>query len=270
MYFTVAPYFLALEEREGARPRDGITVVHSEHIDIGSMEFYFITTRDPNLIELRFNTSPNQNIVKPAILGIYFPYKVNLDKTYNTKNVDYSSWYEEEFDNGKIFIKQLSCQSQDNCDLSENDQVKFILDPEITFDSLNIYRHNVKIKFDNPGGKGYDVFGKFEDSRNLAYGFTNFTGASATIIIPENADNIHTLPAPEPGIFHNSANDYSNTQLDWSLTKNEHAFFVDYQMPDERQNFEFSQSMTAGVAILLGLVGISASFFYGVSRNITK
>ena len=161
IYTISISYIMIFEEREGARPRDGITVTHSEHIDVGSMEFFFVTTRDPNSIEMRFHTYPNQNIVKPAMIGIYFPYKLDLDETYNSKYVDYTTWYKEEFEHGTVFVKQLSCPNRDECDLFESDQVKFLLPPDLTFDSQNNYRHSIKIKFSNPGGKAYDVFGKY-------------------------------------------------------------------------------------------------------------
>lgn len=272
----VVPYAVTFEEREGARPRDGITVVRSEHIEIDSLEFYFIATLDPNLIEVRLNTLPDQEflfeqgyeaLLKPGIIGIYFPYDVTLDTDYNPASIDFSTWYSEPNGNGVVFVKQIPCQSKSDCYLSENDQVRFIMEPGTKFDSQSIYRHSVKIKFDHPGGKAIDVFGKF-DSGTLVYGFINFTNAHATIIVPETANHINTLPNPEPGMFHNSGNDYSNTQLDWPLGKNEHTFFVDYEMPDERKEFEQSQVTITIVGIVLGSsVGVVSILYAKIQEN---
>lgn len=257
----VIPYVIPFEEREGARPRDWITVVRSEHIEINSLEIYFITTRDPNLIEMRLTTGHDQDflfehgseaLLKSGIVGIYFPYDVILDRSYNHSSVDFSTWHSEPSGNGVVFVKQILCQPDGDCYLSDSDQVKFLMKPDIKFDSQSNYRHSVKIKFDHPGGKAVDVFSKFEDSRNLVYGFINFTKAHATIIIPETANHINTLPSPEPGMFHNSGNDYSNTQLDWPLGKNDHTFFVDYEIPSERKEFEQSQVTITIVGIVLG------------------
>lgn len=267
VYVIVEPLFTTVQEKEGVRPKDGISVTYSDHIDVNSMAFYFVTTRDPNLIELRFNTHRDQDVKQPGMVAIYFPYNVTLDKSYNSKYVDYSTWHEEDYLNGKIFVKYLDCPSEDDCNLNSDDQIQFTLEPGSTFDSLNTFRHSVKIKFDNPGGKGYEVIKQFEDSRNLVYGFDEIDRASSTIIIDEKADNIHTLPASEPGIFHNSGNDYSNTQLDWKLEKSEHVFFVDYDMPDERQAYETRQNTMTTTSIILGLSGIAISILYGRTKK---
>lgn len=279
MVAFVVPYAITFEEREGVRPRDGITVVRSEHIEIDSLEFYFITTRDPNLIEVRLNTSPDQDflfkhgyqaLLKPGIVGIYFPYDVTLDMDYNPASIDFSTWYSEPYGNGVVFVKQISCQSQSDCHLSENDQVRFIMQPNKKFDSQSIYRHSIKIKFEHPGGKAINIFGKF-DSSSIVYGFVNFTKAHATIIIPEIANHINTIPNPEPGIFHNSGNDYSNTQLNWPLIKKEHTFFVDYEMPDERKEFEQSQVTITIVGIVLGSsVGVASMLYSRRQENKRK
>lgn len=264
---SIVPYFMNLVETEGARPRDGITLVHSKHIDVSSTQFYFVTTRNQDFIEVRFSTNPNDNNPRSAMVGIYFPYKVELNMTYNEKYTDFATWYKEEYgEHSTIFVKNYSCNNVNECDLWEDNQVQFILPLNLKFDSQNVYRHSIKVKFDSPGGKGLDVFGRFEDSHNLEYGFSNDTKGQATIIIDEKADNIHTLPIPEPGIFHNSYNDYSNTQLDWILIENEHTFFVDFEMPDERQKFELAQIRITVVGIVVGISGIAIPYIYGKVR----
>ena len=124
IYVIMIPFFTTSEEKEGVRPKDGISVIHSDHIDVDNIAFYFVTTRDPNLIELRFHTNPNQYIIKSAMIAIYFPYEVTLDRTYNTKYVDYSTWYEEDYGNGKMFVKQLICTTKDFDQLKNELKIK--------------------------------------------------------------------------------------------------------------------------------------------------
>ena len=253
-YSSIITFFVTIEVSEGARPRDGISVTHSSHIDINSMVFYVITTRDPNLIEVRFYTNPNVNTLKPGIVGIYFPYKVELDKEYNTKYTDFTNWYKDDsYKHGTAFVRNFTCNDKNECNLYQDVQVRFILNPEVKFDSKNIYRHSIKMKFDDTVGEARDFFEKFEDSRNLEYRIHENSTRQATIIIPENAERIHTIPLPDPDIFHNSGADYSNLQLDWRLTKDTHVFFVDFEISDERINFEKRQYDISATSIIVGV-----------------
>lgn len=261
LFSLVIPYMISLQDREGARPRDGIVVVRSNHIDINSMSFY-VVTRDEHYIEVRMSTSPNISPLKEGILGIYFPYKVELDREHMADFVDYTNWIENnDYEYGTAFVRNFPCVDKTECNLYANDQVVFNLKPNEKFDSKNIFRHNIKLKFDNTAGEPRDFFHEFEDSRNLNYTIDTSSQIQATVIIPEIADNLHTLPIPEPDMFHNSGYDYSNTQLNWPITKKEHVFFVDYEMPDERKTFEIQQIIITAIGVGLGLTAIPISIY---------
>jgi len=251
----------SLEEKEGARPRDGITIGHSNFLTIDSMSMYVVTTRDPNLIELRLNVIPNTQTTENGMVGIYFPYKVELDRNHMAKLVNYTNWYEEEYQQGTAFVRYLPCENNPDCNYWINDQVKFYLEPEQTFDSINTYTHSVKLRFDNTVSKSRDFFERFEEYSKINFEIENVSKRQVTLIIDETAERIHTLPFPEPDMFHNEGLDYSNTQLHWKLTKSDHSFFVDYEMPDERQTFQTEQTKITAAGIAIGLSGIGLSIF---------
>ncbi|WP_268543671.1 hypothetical protein [Candidatus Nitrosotenuis cloacae] len=267
-FVIVSQYFTADEKREGVRPREGITVVHSDNINV-DMNFYFVAAKEPNRIFVRISTSPIANTLpRESMVGIYFPYPVKINHDYDPKH-DHGDWDKQSQGYVTMFAKQIPCKNWDDCKLVGNDEIEFILDQNMRFDSKDAYRHGIKIKFENAGNVGTDFFSQFQKNGSLVWGVES-TDIRTTTIIPANAQQIHTLPMSQPDVFHNGANDYSNTQLDWTVTKDTHSFFVDYELPEERIAFEEKQNMITALGLVIGVLGIPISIIYGRNMKESK
>ncbi|MDH3278283.1 MAG: hypothetical protein OEM21_09325 [Nitrosopumilus sp.] len=244
--------------RDDLRTRDGISIGHNDVIKIHNIDFLIVNTRDTDSIELRYSgISLNSSAV--GTVGIYFPYKVKMI----TNDTD---WEQREVESGTAFMKKYICEKNEDCFINFDEQPIFKLSPEHTkFDSKNLYQHGIKIKLDDVvPSKANDFFRENQIKNNyLKFTFDNSTKREVSIIIPRTADHIHPIPMAEPDIFHNPGQDYSNNRLFWNLYKNNHAFFLDYEMPDERSNYDFHQLLITMsgifVGIIIGAMGISAT-----------
>ena len=256
--FVINLYFLIFSiysdpqfnEREGIRPREGISIVHNDNMNLNNIAFYIVNTRETDLIEVRFYAK----FLDPTSIGkvgIYFPYKIDLTS-------DSSGWEKAEIDSGTAFMKKYSCSEEVFCIIDFDEQHIFTLTPKNSkFDSKNRYNHGIKVKFDHTVPSDADDFFRDynpKDNDPLKFRYDASTKRQATVIIPEKADTLHPVPIPDPDVFHNSGNDYSNTQLDWHLIKESHAFFIDYEMPNERKQFQTSQLYITLTGIIMGII----------------
>jgi len=270
-YFVLLPLLTPDEEIEGVRPRDGISLVHSDHIDISSISYYVITTREPNFIEVRFNTKPHDTDIKPGIVGIYFPYDLELNKNHMVEFNDYSNWHERKFEYGTAFVKNYTCSSvEDDCSLWSDPQVQFILNENEKFTSKNSFNNNIRMLIDSSVSDARDFFLEFEDSRNLTFNFDPSTRAQLTIIIPEKSDKISPIPDPEPSIFHNRGLDYSNTQLNWKLSKNDHTFLVDFENPEKRKIVKAQNAQITLLGIVIPVLQIPVMLVFNKLKKVPK
>lgn len=245
------------DERDGLRPREGISIGHNEAIQMEKIEFYIVNSRVTDTIELRYNPRylDHSTIGK---VGVYFPYKVEMI-------TNMTGWEKADVDSGTAFMKKYTCD-ENSCLTDYDEQPIFKLKPENSkFDTKTRYKHVVKIKIDDTEPPGADEFFRDYNLKNypLKFSYDNSTIRQVSIIIPRIADNIHPIPMGEPDIFHNRGIDYSNNKIFWNLFKNDHAFFLDYEIPNERQDFETSKLLVtmSGIAmsIVIGSLGIAIS-----------
>lgn len=248
------------DQRDGLRPREGISIGHNDEIHMTDIKFYFINTRDTDSIELRYNMEYLEHSA-PGKVGIYFPYSIEI--TSNS-----TGWERVEVDSGTAFMKKYECDEEEYCKSHFNEQPIFTLTPEYSkFDTKNRHIHGIKIGIDNTDPPDADRFFRENNMRDfpLTFSYDDSTNREVTIVIPRTSDNIHPIPDGEPGIFHNSGIDYSNNRISWTLDKNEHAFFLDYEMPNERASFEASKVLMTLSGIVLGMLigaaGIAIAFF---------
>lgn len=272
LYFLVFSIYSdpQFNDREGLRPREGVSIGRNENINLGDIDFYIVNTRDTDSIEIRFHAKfldPN-SIGK---IGIYFPYKVDMISNS-------SGWEKADIDSGTAFMKKYSCDKGKYCNTFFNEQPIFTLTPEHSkFDSKNRYKHGIKVTFDHtvpPDADGFFRDYNLQDNHPLEFRYDDSVQRQATIIIPEEADNIHPIPIPSPGVFHNPGIDYSNTQLDWHLITDNHAFFVDYEMPNERKQFETSRlyiTLTGiTISVIMGSFGIALAIERSIKKSLFK
>jgi hypothetical protein len=252
--------------RDDLRPREGISIGHNDPVQINKIDFFIINTRDTDSIELRYTARylDHSTIGK---VGIYFPYHV--DMTTNS-----TGWEKTDVGLGTAFMKIYACNQNDYCRTDFDEQPIFTLNPEHTkFDSKNIYQHGIKIKFNDVVPTKADEFFRSYNMQDdpLSFTYGNSTKRQASIVIPRTADHIHPIPMAEPDVFHNGGNDYSNNRLYWNLHNNDPAFFLDYEMPDERTNYDHSQLLItmSGIVmgIIVGVLGISASLFNKTDKD---
>jgi len=245
------------QDREGLRPREGISITHSEHIHLDTISFYVVTTRELHFIDVWYFPGFIQDNTKPGIVAVVFPYE-------GTLSPDTPEWESANFNTTSAFVKKYSCSVSNPC-FSGNDpeRLTFVLDSKI--DAKDQYRHGIKVKFDSTISEpAFSFFynSTFKDDR-LHSSYDNSTTRQATIILDETADYIHPIPIPEPDVFHNSAVDYSNTQLDWHLTKQSYSFFVNYEIPAERIQYETTQFQITIASITIGMISIGVAFYFG-------
>lgn len=248
------------EQREGLRPREGISLGYSDQIQMDDISLYIINTRETDSIELRYNARYLDPSI-PGKIGVYFPYSLKM--ITNT-----TDWEAIELDSGTAFMKKYSCDENSYCKTNFNEQPIFELIPEFSkFDTKNRHNHGIKVGFDSAEPPESDEFFRDFNMRNdpLNFWYDDSTNRQLSIIIPRTSDNIHPIPGGEPGIFHNRGIDYSNNRITWKLSENDHAFFLDYEMPKERENFETSKLLItmSGIVIgmLIGAIGIAMTFF---------
>lgn len=257
-------------ERDGIRPGDGISIGHNDNVDLSNIAFYIVNTRETDSIEVRLVAK----FLEPTAIGkvgIYFPYEVDL-------NSDELGWEKAEIESGTVFMKKYSCSEETFCITDFDEQPIFTLTPKNSkFDSKSRYNHGIKVKFDHTIPSDADNFFRdynLQDNFPLEFSYDDSVKRRVTVIIPEKADNIHPIPIPDPDVFHNRGNDYSNTQLDWRLFKESHAFFVDYEIPDERKQFQTSQlyiTLTGiSMGIIIGLFGITLAILSSNRKTISS
>lgn len=239
-----------IEQRDRLRSRDGISMGHNHNMQINEMAFYIINTHSTDSIILRYNATL-MNPEDAGKIGIFFPYNMDLIS-------DKSDWEEMSFDTGTAFLKKYSCTSNEYCKNNYFEEYEFQLIPETSkFDSKNGYKHGIKIKVDHVIPNDVDeFFREFNMAENnpLIMTYDAAVKRQITIIVLEDADNIHPIPIPDPDIFHNRGLDYSNTQLDWHILKESQSYFVDYELPDERKQFDNAQTNISLIGIVMGII----------------
>jgi hypothetical protein len=251
LYFFFNSYFLdpQFNDRDGQRPREGISIGRNDSMNITRFEFYIVNARETDSIELRYSA----DFLEPdgvGKVGIFFPYKVKMI-------TNSTGWDGKYVESGTVFMKKYTCNKEIYCKRNFFEQPQFeIIHEKTKFDSKNRYKHVIKVAIDNTVEREPDDFFREYNLKSypLDFGYNDSTIRQFTIIIPEEADSIHPLPIPDPDVFHNSGNDYGNAQLDWHLSKDSHAFFIDYEMPDERKKFEDSQLGLTVTGILMGII----------------
>ncbi len=250
------------DERDGLRPREGISIGHNEAIQMDKIEFYIINTRDIDSIELRYDMRFN-NTFTIGKVAIYFPYSVEMI-------TNMTGWEKVNVDSGTAFMKKYTCNENEYCKFFYNEQPKFELKPELSkFDTKNRFKHGIKVKFDSAEPPNADEFFRDYNMRDnpLQFWYDNSTIRQVSIVIPRSADNIHPIPMGEPNIFHNRGIDYSNNRIEWNLYKNDHAFFLDYEIPNERANFETSKLLITISGIVFGIIIGSLGVALTLSRE---
>lgn len=237
------------DERDGLRPREGISIGHNEAIRMDKIDFYIINTRETDFIELRYNpVYLDQSLI--GKVGVYFPYKVEMISNM-------TGWEKAFVDAGTAFMKKYACNGTESCRINYDEQLGFKLEPENSkFDKKTRFKHGIKVEFDSSKPPGADNFFRDDNLRNdpLKFSYDDSTTRQVSIIIPREADNIHLIPMGEPDVFYNRGVDYGNNRIFWELYKNDHAFFLDYEMPNERQNFESSKLLITMSGIVLGII----------------
>lgn len=251
-----------LNERDGLRPRAGISIGHNEAIQMDRIEFFIVNTRDTDSIELRYDAKFLDTYTVGKI-GIYFPYKVEM-------TTDSTGWEKVDVDFGTAFMKKYVCKEDESCTIDLDEHPIFELKPESSkFDTKTRYKHGIKVKFDSALPSGVDEFFRDYNMQNfpLKFWYDDSTDRQVSIIIPRFADNIHPIPMGEPDIFHNPGLDYSNNRLDWDLYKNDQAFFLDYEIPDERKNFETSKLVITVSGIFIGIIIGSLGIVHAITSK---
>lgn len=236
-------------ERDNLRPREGITVGHNDNFRMEEIAFYIINTEPTDSIMMRIG-STFLNTESEGKIGIYFPYNVKMKS-------DSSDWEIKSIEKGTAFLKKYSCNKEEYCITNYYEEYEFELVPENTkFDSKKGFKHGIKIKLDHVVPYEVDKFFREYNMRDdpLITSFNDTVKRQLTIIIPENVDSIHPIPIPDPDIFHNRGIDYSNTQLDWHVLKESQAFFVDYEIPEERKQLGITQANISLTGILMGVI----------------
>jgi len=252
LYFLITNIYSEsqLNDREQLRPREGISIGHNDNMRIDGIEMHIVNTRDTDSITVRID-STFLNSENNGTIGIYFPYNIKI-KTND------SGFERAEFESDSTaFLKKYSCNEKEYCKTNYFEEYVFELIPEKSkFDSKNGYNHGIKIKIDHVIPNEVDEFFREYDMKKnpLRMSFDDSVKRQLTIIIPENADSIHPIPIPDADIFHNRGIDYSNTQLDWHIMKESQAFFVDYEMPEERKQAEMVKTNITLTGIIIGVI----------------
>lgn len=231
-YFFIAPEW---SNRPGIFPQEGISVLHSDNIDVSNLVFDLYVTDNPQKLFIDFDLL-FKNKTKPGFVAFVIPYPGRLTNFDHPNDVKYMHCWTSSPHAGAeqiLISRNFPCEMADEIEHYKNNTSHLIWQFEIygEVDSIRSFTHKSQLKFfpepNNPEIiKSIDK--KFSDNL-LDTWLEDEHPQLAKITISEFFTERSPIPETESNPYHNRNDEITNDiSYTWEITENNSVFTVDF------------------------------------------
>ncbi|MGH9923285.1 MAG: hypothetical protein ACRD38_11085, partial [Nitrososphaerales archaeon] len=236
-----------LDERIRPPTQTGVSLAHSNAINFTRLEINFVTTVEPHYIHINYNLAYPLN--RTSFVALVIPYIGMLEENTHT-------WNSKEFPSLRSVIIYKHFEKNSTA-IFEYDQNNMFFELNDKLDSKQLASHSVVLPFSkNPlPPKLGEFIHTLSEWLDWDYGWDQVQSPpEVRFSLSTKATALNSIPQAELEPFFHMRENVTNYVFTWNVTRNYQLFYVDYEIPEERQDFN-SRLFWSG--ILFG-VGISA------------
>ncbi len=218
--------------------REGLSLTHSKDIMFENLGFNFITTIEPHFIHISYYFSYNQS--KNNFVAFVIPFDILRleDPTHQ--------WRTKEFNDihTTVIYKNITKTTDTSLRYDGNNMV-FLLKNRL--DSKQLATHSIFVPFASsvldPRALVF-VDGLASPAGDIINGWRSLRlPAEVRFTVDSKTDRLNAIPGAQLEQFFRTTDNATSHVLSWNLTSGYEAFYLEYEIPEQRQMYETLQQV---------------------------